>query len=70
MILFADAQADLGIRCPHMSEDTFSHGAAPILHNIFLQTLHVPLSGPMQYVLKIRSYVLQSNFEARTSLGP
>ena len=23
----ADAQADLGIRCPHMPEDRFSHGA-------------------------------------------
>ena len=24
----ADAQADLGLRCPYMPEDTFSHGAA------------------------------------------
>ena len=24
----ADAQSDLGLRCPHMLEDTFSHGAA------------------------------------------
>ena len=24
----ADAQADLGFCCPHMPEDTFSHGAA------------------------------------------
>ena len=24
----ADAQADLGLRCPHKLEDTFSHGAA------------------------------------------
>ena len=28
MILLADAQADLGLHCPHMPEDTFSHGAA------------------------------------------
>ena len=33
MILLADsegpdAQADLGLRCPHKSEDTISHGAA------------------------------------------
>ena len=27
----ADAQADLGLRCPHMLEDTFSLGAAHIL---------------------------------------
>ena len=26
----AGAQAELGIRCPHMPEDTFSHGAAHI----------------------------------------
>ena len=26
----ADAQADQGLRCPHMPEDTFSHGAAPV----------------------------------------
>ena len=24
----ADAQADLGLRCPHMPEDTVSHGVA------------------------------------------
>ena len=24
----ADAQSDLGLRCPHMPDDTFSHGAA------------------------------------------
>ena len=24
----ADAQADLSLRCPHIPEDTFSHGAA------------------------------------------
>ena len=24
----ADAQSDLGLRCPHMPEETFSHGAA------------------------------------------
>ena len=27
----ADAQADLGLCCPHMLEDTFSHGAAHII---------------------------------------
>ena len=27
---WAGAQADLGLRCPHMPEDTFSHGAAHI----------------------------------------
>ena len=27
----ADAQADLGLRCPHMPEDTFSHGPARIM---------------------------------------
>ena len=26
----ADAQADLGLRCPHMPEDAFSHGEAHI----------------------------------------
>ena len=26
-----DAQSDLGFHCPHMLEDTFSHGAAHIL---------------------------------------
>ena len=26
----ADAQADLGLRCPHMPKDTFSQGAAQI----------------------------------------
>ena len=26
----ANAQSDLGLRCPHMPEDTFSHGAAKI----------------------------------------
>ena len=30
----ADAQADLGLRCPHMPEDMFSHGAAHISHVI------------------------------------
>ena len=25
-----DAQADLGLRCPHMPEDTFSHGIAQL----------------------------------------
>ena len=29
----ANAQADQGIRCPHMPEDTFSHGAAHIYTN-------------------------------------
>ena len=27
----ADALADLGLRCPHMSEDTFSHGSAHLI---------------------------------------
>ena len=27
----ADAQADLGLRCPHLPEDTFSHGATKLL---------------------------------------
>ena len=26
-----DAQSDLGLRCPHMPEDTFSHDAAQFL---------------------------------------
>ena len=26
----ADAQSDLGLSCPHMAEDTFSHGAAQL----------------------------------------
>ena len=29
----ADAQADLGLRCPQMPEDTFSHGAANRTHD-------------------------------------
>ena len=27
----ADAQADLGLCCPHIPEDTFPHGAAHII---------------------------------------
>ena len=27
----ADAQSDLGLRCPHMTEDKFPHGAAPLI---------------------------------------
>ena len=29
----ADAQSDLGFRCPHMPKDTFSHGATQIYSN-------------------------------------
>ena len=28
------AQADLGLRCPHMPEDTFSHAAAHLSNRI------------------------------------
>ena len=37
MILLAEsegtehAQSDLGLRCPHLLEDTFSQGAVPIM---------------------------------------
>ena len=36
MILFADiasTQADLGLRCSHMPEDTFSHGVAIMIND-------------------------------------
>ena len=40
MILLVDsegldqtAQADLGLHCPHMPEDTFSHAAAHLIFN-------------------------------------
>ena len=32
----ADAQADLGLRCPYMPKDTFMHEAAQIISNAFL----------------------------------
>ena len=32
-----DAQADLGLRCPHMPEDTFSNDTAHIM-NIWAET--------------------------------
>ena len=31
----ADAQADLGLSCPHMSEDTFSHDEAYVFAMYF-----------------------------------
>ena len=31
----AKAQSDLGLRCPHMPEDTVSHGVARMVNNIF-----------------------------------
>ena len=30
MILLADAQADLALLCPYLSEDTYSHGGSQI----------------------------------------
>ena len=36
MILFVDMQANLGLRCPHMPDDTFSHGATQLkIRNMF-----------------------------------
>ena len=32
----ADAQADLGLRCPYMPDDTFSHGEADLMINVWL----------------------------------
>ena len=29
---YADVQADLGLRCPHMPEDTFSHGSTHLIN--------------------------------------
>ena len=37
-----DAQADLGLRCPHMPEDTFSYGS---FHIIVFAVLHVSSSN-------------------------
>ena len=34
----ADAQADLGLRCPHMPKDTFLHGAAHLMMCLKLAT--------------------------------
>ena len=36
MILLADnnGKADLGLRCPHMPEDTFSHGVTHMSRNV------------------------------------
>ena len=38
----ADAQADLGLRCPHMPEDAFLHGAT--MHVNYKSTFKWPLS--------------------------
>ena len=42
MILFADAQADLGLCCSHMPEDTFSPGAS----ELFLLKEHLSYQIP------------------------
>ena len=42
-----NAQADLGFRCPHMPEDTFSHGAA-----------HIELIAPTHEILKFKFHYL------------
>ena len=39
----ADAQADLGLRCPHMLEDTFSHGVTQnVIHFMRFSFKHTP----------------------------
>ena len=43
-----DAQADLGHRCPHMPEDTFSHDAAHLI-----SCLSRALSGPLGEMIGI-----------------
>ena len=36
----ANAQPDLGLRCPHMPEGTFSHGEAHAVNNRVYRGLH------------------------------
>ena len=56
----ADAQDDLGLRCPHMPEDLFSHGAACL----DLEEYRVGQEGSLYNTVQ-----LQSNFNGSNTFG-
>ena len=49
LVDIADVQADLGFRCPHMLEDTFSHGAVQMQYHylayLTCNTCFMPING-------------------------
>ena len=38
-----DVQADMGLRCPHMREDTFSHGTAHITQTLSIMSMLITI---------------------------
>ena len=60
----ADAQADLGLHCPHMAEDTSSHSAALMI--FFLKSLFCSNSDSICYIQTIFVSFLTKVFQYRS----